>query len=334
MTDDGEDDVVEPLLPVHGYFTDVSQAEKSPPKWVIEGVLPEGLVFMAGPPKESFKSTITMALAALVAQYKCTVLPPEWQPKLKGPVMIWSHEADAGELRFILEDGLGVKLSAEERILVCDRPEEFRLDEPEGQDQMMHWLDERKPALAVIDPLANAHSLQEKDSGEMIRIIAPLRRWAKSNGCCLLVVHHTRKLEEDRQFKAADMRGTGALLGLCDGILTMSPAQGPLTVQIDAIFKRAKPWNKVIQLAAWDMKDRQQGGEPLRPVHHIVLKQVAHKFRTVEAIVEHAKAGGAESIKKYIQFLVKMGLLRWSGQELRLTDEGKKVIEKSLQEEA
>lgn len=313
-----------PLLSVAGHFTDVSQATKTEPKWVIKDVLPEGLVFMAGPPKESFKSTITMALAARVAQYKCKALPLDWVATCKGPVMMWSHEADAGELRYILEEGLGVKATDEERILICDRPEEFRLDEPEGQEQFMHWLDERKPALAVLDPLANFHSIEEKDAGKMIRMIAPLRRWAKENGCCALVVHHTRKLDEDRQYKAADMRGTSALFGLCDGVLIMSPAQGPLTVQIDAQFKRAKPWNKIVQLAAWDMKDR-QGGEQMREVDLMVLKAIAHKYVTSTSIAEYIHLG-EESVAKRLTALTGSGHISKDSGSVVLTNAGKRAI--------
>jgi hypothetical protein len=295
----------EPLHPVEGYFTDVASAAKKPPAWLIDGVLPQGLVFMAGPPKESFKSTITMALAALVAEFQCHALPKDWKVLEGGPVMIFSHEADAGELRVTLEDGLGVKLDATEAILVCNRPEDFRLDEEEGQEQLLHWMELRKPSLVIIDPLANFHSIEEKDAGQMIKIIAPLRRWAKDNGACVLIVHHTRKLTDDRQYKAADMRGTSALFGLCDGILMMSPAQGQYTVQIDGQFKRGKPWNKVVALGAWEMKGR-QGGEQLREVDLSILKAIRHGYHTMKKLADHTHYG-AVSLKKRVEFLTRNG---------------------------
>ncbi len=313
--EEGEDDAPQILHPIEGYFTDVAVASKKPPAWVIPDVLPQGLVFMAGPPKESFKSTITMALAALIAEFKCKVLPADWQPTLLGPVMVFSHEADAGELRFTLEDGLGVKLMPTESILVCNRPEDFRLDEDDGQAQLLHWMTERSPALVVIDPLANFHSIEEKDAGEMIRIIAPLRRWAKDNGACVLIVHHTRKLSEKEegghQYKASDMRGTSALFGLCDGILMLSPEREPYTVHISAQFKRGKPWNKVIQLAAWESKNR-TAGEQLRDIDLMIIKAVQHGFRTPALLQRHLNLG-SESLKSRVRFLVKSGHIKLKG---------------------
>src|SRR5262245_36257349 len=119
--DEGQEEQ-EPLLPLHGHFSDVFSANKSPPEFVVKGILPAGLVFMAGPPKEAYKSTLTMGLAALVAHYEHSALPQEWTPTINAPVMVFSYEADAGELRCILEDGLGVKGQANEGILICDRP--------------------------------------------------------------------------------------------------------------------------------------------------------------------------------------------------------------------
>lgn len=313
---------LEPLHPIEGYFTDVATALRRPPAWVVEGMLPEGLVFMAGPPKESFKSTITCGLAALIAGFKCQAMPADWQPKLPGPVMMFSHEADAGELRFILEEGLGVKLKPTEGILVCNQPWDYRLDDEDGLAQMLHWLNLRKPALCIIDPLANFHSIEEKDAANMIRIIGPIRRWAKDNGACVLIVHHTRKVEEGKAYKAADMRGTSALFGLCDGIIMLTPApKAQYTVQMEATFKRGEGWTKVLSFAIWSAKG-QRAGEQLRPMDEQILKAIRHGYETPDEVARHLAIAEGQ-VAGRLKRLAESGYVRKAGGKYTTKEAGK-----------
>ena len=295
-----------PLHPVDGYFTDVFTASKKPPMFIIDNVLPAGLVFLAGPPKEAYKSTLTMGLAARIAGFPVSGLPVEWETRVHGPVMVFSYEADAGELRSCLEEGLGVKGEKNESILICDDPGAYRLDDEEAVEQMLFWMEERGPALVILDPLANFHSIEEKDAGGMIRILSPLRKWAKKHDACMLVVHHTRKIEDGRGYKAQDMRGTSALFGLCDGILMITPAKGQYAVQIDATFKRAPAWNKTFQLGIWDRLGS-VGGEALREVDRMVLKAIEHGYTTVEDVARHLAINETNVIAR-LAFLQKRGL--------------------------
>lgn len=274
------------LEPIEGTFTDVARATKSLPRWVIEPLLPEGLVIMAGPPKESYKSTISCAMACLVSDHPHKALPMDWQRRMDGPVMFLSHEADAGELRFTIEDGLGVKLRPDESLLVADRPEEFQLDTEEGHAELMHWLDARKPVLTIIDPLANFHSLEEKDAGQMIKLLAPLRRWAKNEQACILLVHHTKKLDEERQLRAGDVRGTSALFGLADGLILLSPTQNEYEIIFDVKPKRGRHFVQTVQLGIWDRKGV-QGGVALVGLEKLLLKAVALGYDTIEEAAKH-----------------------------------------------
>lgn len=286
MTERDLDDFAEPTESIHGTFSDIGTALKKSPRWVIEPVLPEGLVLMAGPPKAAYKSTITMAMSAIIASYKCLALPADWKPRQPGPIMIISHEADAGELRYIMEDGLGVKLRKDESIITADEPEKFRLDDEEGQKNLRFWLGERRPILCILDPLANSHGLEEKDAGEMINLIAPIRRQVKEMGSCFLIVHHTRKIDDDRQYRPMDMRGTSALPGLADGLLSITPTPNPYEVIINGQFKKAREWTKTICLGVWERKG-QRGGEPLREIDKMVLRGIGNGFVTPETLAKH-----------------------------------------------
>jgi len=306
----------EPLTPVDGTFIDVARATSKPPAWVVQDVIPEGLVILAGPPKASFKSTISMALSAVISGFDCKALPKEWAAKQAGPVMVFSHEADAGELRFILEVGLGVRLQPDESILVAARPEDFMLDEEDGRDSMLHWLNERKPILTIIDPLANFHNVEEKDAGEMIRIVAPLRRWAKENQAAIMVVHHTKKIDEDRAYRASDVRGSSALFGLCDSLLVLTPGQREYEISIDAQPKRGAAWQRTITLGAWGRRG-QQGGEALGELDKMVLKAVKLGYKTVGDLSRHLSIP-ENTLTRRVSKLVSMSYLQQSKDKLKV----------------
>lgn len=245
-------------------FTDLSEAVRRPPEWVIPNVLPVGLVILGAPPK-TFKSTITAALACVVTRHQVEALPRSLrQPGLHGKAYIFSYEADAGELRDMVETGLKVKLEADSNIYVADDPFVWRLDDPDSRKKLLAELDadeENKPRLVVLDPLVNFHSLDEKDAGDMVRMIAPLRRWAINNEATILLVHHTRKPSESHTtYDALDLRGSGALFGLVDGVIMLTPKKN--ATHFKAVFKRGQSWEADIRLGIFGAE---RGLEYVRP---------------------------------------------------------------------
>jgi len=279
--------------PIDADFDDLAEAVLVPPQWVINNFLPAGITFLAAPPKTG-KSTFTVAAACMVAEYACHALSGEFRSiPQTGPVFIFSAEAMAGEIRYIAEVGLGVKLLPNEGILVAKRPEEFMVDNTAGLARMMHWLENRRPRLVILDPLRNFHEQDENDSGQMIRMLAPLRRWAIENRASFVVVHHTNKPKEGQQhFTAQDMRGSSAMFGIADGVLVCTPGKAANQVRIEATFKRARGWEKTIQVAAYE--DRHlQAGELLDATDKKVLAALGHQ--TGRTIDELAAALGLQS---------------------------------------
>jgi hypothetical protein len=264
---DEDDDIAEPI---HGVFRDLATVTPQPPTWIVEGLVCPGLQFVAGPPKCG-KSTLADAVAALVAGYPCTVLPPFLSVvREQGTVLIFSAEATAEALKYEMETGMGLKLREDEHLLVADDPFSFRLDDPDGLGQLMFWLRERAPKLVILDPLADLHQAEEKDARAMIGVLRPLRQWGIENGSCVLCIHHTKKPGEGQTtYDALDMRGSGAIYGKADGCLMMTPRGRD--VHVRAVFKRAAPWEKTIRLAVWG----QEGGEKLDDVDLLVLRAIA-----------------------------------------------------------
>lgn len=312
MIPDQDDEQLHPAEPIDGVFTPIWQAEVVPPNWVIKDLVPPGLVFMAGPPKCG-KSTLTMAITALVSGHVCHTLPPSLSEVTNdGTVMVFSYEATAGELRYMMEHGLKVTGTAnDESILIADDPWIFRLDDPGGLEKLLFWLNERQPRLVILDPLRDFHQLEEKDSGQMNRLLRPLRQWAVDHNSAVMVVHHTKKIEdESKGYAANDMRGTTALFGIADGVLILSP-KGEGRTNIKATFKRAKGWERTLEMASYERAGT-QGTEILQPMDDLVLRAVKAGAFTVEAIND-AVATPRTNLVECIARLQRNGLLKREG---------------------
>lgn len=239
-------------LHYEGVFTDLFSAELTPPHWIVRDLLPPGLVFLAADPKVG-KSSFAMALASLVAGYECHALPPFLSiAEQQGPVIVFSAEALAGELRHMVEVGLGVRGTPDAGILIADDPWDFRLDSEGGTSRFISWANERKPKLIIIDPLRNFHSQDENDSGAMYSLLRPLRQWAVANDSCVVVVHHTRKASEATEAVSVErMRGTSAMFGMVDGAIVMADGGGGFA-DVECTFKRAKKWRRKFCIASYD----------------------------------------------------------------------------------
>lgn len=235
------------------YFVDLKNVRAEPTQWVVEDILPVGLTFVGGPPK-SFKSTVTGALAAMVSGHLCEALPTGYRAvKTPGPVAWWSIEAPASALKSMLTKDLGVKFEGLSGINVCTDPWAWQLDDDDGVAKLMEYLDETEPALVIMDPFRDLHSSDENDSRAMVQILRPLAEWATKNSAAFVMVHHVSKPQEGQlRYTAMNMRGSSAIFGKADGVLTMSPdpkLKGRIT--IDAVFKRAAAWTRQFQLGAF-----------------------------------------------------------------------------------
>jgi hypothetical protein len=157
------------------------------------------------------------------------------------------------------------------------------LDTEEGFNKLMFWLNARTPRALIIDPLRNFHSLNENDSGEMINMIAPLRAWAVDHEAALIIVHHTSKpTENQKEYDALNMRGTGAFFGMSDGILMFTPKGEFGRMQVKATFKRAKGWESTINV---DVFGSGKGGrEELSDLDREVIGLFQAKETNLDAI--------------------------------------------------
>lgn len=255
MPDDDYD--LGPRRPLHGYFQDLALAAIEHPVWIVKDLIPRGLTLIGGPPK-SGKSTVTAAIAALVSGHVCKAMPAFMsQVILSGPIMWLSAEANAGELKDIMVNGMGIKnLQPDESMMVAEDNWEYRLDDPDGWARLHGWLEDRKPRMVIIDPLVEFHDLEEKNAGDMVRLLRPVRKWAVDNNSAVVIVHHTSKKPAENKgeaYDAMDMRGSSAFFGKADGIIMMTPRgkEEERRALVKAVFKRGQGWNKEVTFAIY-----------------------------------------------------------------------------------
>lgn len=317
--------------PIDGVFTWLSRADSTPPPFVIPNLIPVGITFIGAPPK-SLKSTFLMAVAALVAGVKTRILPDEFHTDTPNArVMVFSAEATAGELLHICEEGMGLRIPDDGSIIVADDPWLFQLDDGVGLRKLLFWLNAFKPKLCIIDPLVEFHSLDEKDSRQMIQILRPLRKWAVDNESAVVFAHHTRKKGNEEgaastKYTAMDLRGSSALFGKADGILIFTPHEGsPGLLTIDAKFKRARAWTRDLQFAAYG----ETGAGGVLEVMDDVTKRVLKCLRigvTKQSIIAKRCGVAKKRVRASFEALVRLGKARRDGRGVELVKGRHKVV--------
>ncbi|UEM03356.1 AAA family ATPase [Skermanella rosea] len=76
--------------------------------------------------------------------------------------------------------------------------------------------------LAVFDPLQEAHEANENDNLEMKFVAATFREVAQKSDCAIVIIHHTRKMNDDEGAGNFDIgRGASAISGVARFILTL-----------------------------------------------------------------------------------------------------------------
>lgn len=304
------DEAEEVHLPdLDDFWCEVGGAEMKPPEWIIEDVLPPGLVIVGGPAK-SMKTTVSIGLANLISGHPCGLLPPFMSKAVRtGRVMLLEAEHDAGELRYMIEKDMGVALRPDGSVMCARDPSEFRLDDPGALKRLMGWLDAYKPRLFMIDPLREFHESEEKDSGEMQRLMRPLRRWALENGSCVLCIHHTSKPGEGHtgSYSPLELRGSSAFSGMANGMLMVTPRSDGV-VTITSKFKRGASYERTIQLGIWG----QRASELLSGNDASVLRVIASSAWPMDKLPTSANI--AASLKRDLRSVsTSLALLRRNG---------------------
>ena len=195
---------------------DLQDKEFKPIKWVVEGLLPQGLALLVAPPKYG-KSWLMLDLCLSVAS---------GQKFLDMP----ANKTDC--LYLALEDNQRRLQDRMNRVLQGERaPDGFALatgslDLQDGLlDQLTAYLDNNPGCgLVVIDTLQrvrrttgkaiNAYQADYKDVGI-------LQKFATEREICIVLVHHLRKMKDETD-PFAQISGTNGIFGAADSAFVMT----------------------------------------------------------------------------------------------------------------
>lgn len=310
------------MIPIESSFLDIIYAQKKEPEWFIKDFAPVGIVFMAGPPKKAYKSTMTVIKACLAAQWDCKAFPPWMRPELFGPSMLFSYEADAGEVLWVIEDGLHIA-PKEGYLYVTIDPWEFQLDVEGVVDRLLALLTAKKPRLVIFDPFRNMWSGDENDSGQVIACLGPVRQWLKQNNACGIVVHHINKPSELTQVGSMySMRGSSAIPGLADGIIVVEATKQEGQVRIHTTFKRGQSWVRTIQLGVpgygWPSEGYELPGEMWLPIEKLWATTSTHEIDWLQYAIDKGGAKQVGQVREALAGLYRNERIRMDRMEQQL----------------
>ena len=211
-----------PEKPVPSTFTAAQlMAEDIPPiRWVLPGILPEGLTILAGRPKMG-KSWLALDLALAVGN---------------GGEALGIRVEQGDVLYLALEDGKH-RLQRRLKILTSGASGglgnlSFEIRWPSfdqgGQEHLDRWLAKRPAVrLVVIDTFAKVRSKQRPNVnayGEDYDAASMFKALADKHHVAILLVHHLRKTRASDPVE--EVSGSTGLTGAADGVLVLRRERG------------------------------------------------------------------------------------------------------------
>ena len=203
---------------------------------IVDGFLYGGTYLFVGAPKVG-KSFFMAQLA-----YHVAMGIPLWDyPVRKGTVLYLALEDDYARLQRRLSGMFGIECA--DNLYFATQAKTLN----EGLDRQLEgFLKERKDArLIIIDTLQKVREVggDRYSYSSDYEIVTKLKSFSDKYGICLLVVHHTRKLESEDSFDM--LSGTNGLLGAADGAFIMHKKKRTDNEAVMDIVGRDQPDQKL-----------------------------------------------------------------------------------------
>ncbi len=203
---------------------------------IVDGFLYGGTYLFVGAPKVG-KSFFMAQLA-----YHVAMGIPLWDyPVRKGTVLYLALEDDYARLQRRLSGMFGIECA--DNLYFATQAKTLN----EGLDRQLEgFLKERKDArLIIIDTFQKVREVggDRYSYSSDYEIVTKLKSFSDKYGICLLVVHHTRKLESEDSFDM--ISGTNGLLGAADGAFIMHKKKRTDNEAVMDIVGRDQPDQKL-----------------------------------------------------------------------------------------
>ena len=207
----------------------------TPLAWLLADLLLVGAAAILGGAPKAGKSYFALELAVAVASG--TAAAGRFAVPTPGPVLLCAEDPPAVVVR-----RLAALAAARERTLASLPLEvivEAGVQLPHGLDRLAATVAALKPHLLLLDPLIRFHRADENSSTEMAVILDGVRTLARTTGCAILLVHHTRKAPAGGS-AGLGLRGSSDLAAFGDANLYLRrlSQEGVLELRIE---QRAAP---------------------------------------------------------------------------------------------
>ncbi|RUO97991.1 AAA family ATPase [Hyphomicrobium sp.] len=200
----------------HAFLASELQRKDHPPiRYIIPGVVPEGLSMLAGRPKLG-KSWLALELAAAVAGG--TPCLGEIVPE-QGDVLYCALEDNERRLKNRMTKLLGPNLPWPHCLTLTTKWE--RLDKG-GVRDIKDWIESsQSPRLVILDTLASVRQVTNKEGyAADYQALTAIHRLANDRGIAILVLHHQRKGEAEDPIDT--ISGTLGIAGCVDTPIILS----------------------------------------------------------------------------------------------------------------
>jgi hypothetical protein len=229
---------------------------EEPLTWVIDHLLPAGVVtLLAGSPKIAKKTLLALRAAIAVARGEPFCGLTTYQ---RPAIYCFLEDGKKRAARRLRQ--LGLRRDERVSLEVLVTPDDL-------QDLLVRLTDIGKSILLVIDPLVvlerKWNVKDENVAQEIEKVFEKLRSFAQSTESSVLVIHHFRK--------AGDvMRGSGALEGSSDGWINVTLPSDRRGVELDCTLRDAEDFalgieirweDDYVHFSPREVEERSRGGK-------------------------------------------------------------------------
>jgi hypothetical protein len=303
----------EPEIEIPATFTavDLMKREFPAPKWIVEGLLPEGLTLFAGPPKMGkYWLALSLCVATASAGHALGKIPVE-----------------RGEALYIALEDTPRRLQSRLRMMLNSEPvpqglhlatQWLRLDQG-GADQLENWLlGMPKCRLIIIDTLQRLRPPQQGNRGlyeQDYATLAYLKSLADQCGVAIVIVHHLRKGSSDDPLE--EVSGTTGLTGAADTIWTLRRDRGCMDATLFTTGRDIDEAETALRfdksLGLWTLLGNADEYRTTHERHQVieVLRQVGEPMRPKEIAEALGKTSG--SVRILLTRLIDEGSIKKTG---------------------